>query len=192
MTRLIVLAVAIYVAVVATLAGVLADPAQLFEPVPWYRAADFWVRPETSAERLHALAAAGRGSEGLLYTAVLGASAVLLSALASLGAGLGLASDTGRRLLPAREALLFLCVLLLVVLTADPLVALARDLEAQGVAPRAGIYAMPAYWIATIMLTCAMLGRYAALLAHDAAAWARAGWQRAGGTGWSSSRPSEA
>jgi hypothetical protein len=184
MTRLIVLAVAIYVAVVATLAGVLADPAQLFEPVPWYRAADFWVRPETSAERLHALAAAGRGSEGLLYTAVLGASAVLLSALASLGAGLGFASDTGRRLLPAREALLFLCVLLLVVLTADPLVALARDLEAQGVAPRAGIYAMPAYWIATIMLTCAMLGRYAALLAHDAAAWARAGWARASVTGW--------
>jgi hypothetical protein len=177
MTRLIVGAVAVYVAGVAALVALTAEPSQLLEPVPWYRMMVFWLMPETSAERIIALSAAGRDAECLLYALVVGLSAGLLGGLAMFGAGVALATNPRRRLLPRLEATLFLCLLVsLALMKPDPAAALVRILETRELVDAAGVNAMPGYWIAVMVLSCCLFARYAALLAHDAAAWASAAW----------------
>jgi hypothetical protein len=178
MTRLIWVAVAAYVAAVAALVLLTTGPSQLLEPVPWYQMMVFWLMPEASAERIIALAAAGRETEGLLYALVLGLSFGLLGGLALLGAGMALASKARRRLLPVREAVLFLCLLAALASNADPVAKLLRILEAQELLAPLGINAMPGVWIAIVVVSCGVFARYAALMAHDIAAWAQVVWPR--------------
>ncbi|NJL08888.1 MAG: hypothetical protein HC900_12045 [Methylacidiphilales bacterium] len=173
MARLILAGVAVYVVAVAVMVGLTAEPSQLLEPVPWYRMMVFWLMPETSAERIIALAAAGRETECLLYGLVVGLSFGLLGGLAMLGAGFALASRARQRLLPFREAVLFLCLLASLMLKADPAAALVRVLETHEMLDTVGVNAMPAFWIAVIVLWCGVFARYAALLAHDVAVMAR-------------------
>lgn len=171
MTRLIVGAVAVYAAAVAALVLLVAEPSQLLEPVPWYRMMVFWLMPETSAERIIALVAAGRETEGLLYALVLGLSLGLLAGLAMFGAGVALMAKPRRLLLPRLEAVLFLGLVVALVVNADPAVAVVRLLERRELLDTAGLYAMPGFWIAVMVVWCGVFARYAALLAHDVAAW---------------------
>jgi hypothetical protein len=176
MTRLIVGTVALYLVAVAALVGLWSDPSQLLEPVPWYRLTVFWTLPEASATRLAALIAAGREAEGLLYAVVVGLSFGLLGALAMFGASLALMFKADQRRLRLFEAFLFICLLAGLVMTADPVDALVRKLEMHGMMGATPFNAMPGCWIITTALTCALFARYAALLAHDAAAWSRGVW----------------
>ncbi|ALK10221.1 hypothetical protein [Blastochloris viridis] len=178
MTRPIVVAVVVYLAAVAALIGASAEQVRLLDPVPWYQMTMFWLAPETSFTRIGALVAAGRDADGLLYAAVVGISLGLLGGLALFGVSLALSSPARTRLLPQREALLFICLLVALVLTADPIISLARNLEQRGLMEPAGLNAMPGYWIATVVVTCGLFARYATLMAHDATAWSRTAWRR--------------
>jgi hypothetical protein len=194
MTRLIGVAVGLYVASILALVALVAEPSQLLEPVPWYRMMVFWLMPETSVERIIALAAAGRDTEGLLYALVLGLSFGLLGGLAMFGAGMALASQARRQLLPRREAVLFLCLLAALLLTADPASALLRILDRRELLDTTGINAMPGFWIATVVVSCGVFARYAALLAHDIVAWVRDIGPRAAARmrGWRARPPARA